>query len=182
MCVRVQINLMYPHIPMPGRGSADAAGYDICSAEDIEIPQGTTKMIHTGIRMAIPPGYFGAVFARSGLASKRGLRPANCVGVIDSDYRGELLIAMHNDSDAKQTVSAGDRIAQIVFIPYAATLLSQVDTLDETPRGDGGFGSTGYSIGSLDAIIPISSHLVELSNEDEKYHQMDIFEFISPAT
>ena len=87
-------------------------------------------------------------------------------------------IAIHNDSDAKQIVSAGDRIAQIVFIPYAAAVLTQVDTLDETSRGDGGFGSTGYSIGSLSAIVPSSY----LTNEDEKYHQMDIFEFISPAT
>lgn len=93
--------------------------------------------------MEIPEGYFGAIFARSGLATKRGLRPANCVGVVDSDYRGEIIIALHNDSDFPQEVSEGERIAQIVIIPYLPVDFTEVDNLSSTARGEGGFGSTG---------------------------------------
>jgi len=99
--------------------------------------------IGTGIAMEIPEGYFGAIFARSGLATKRGLRPANCVGVVDSDYRGEIIIALHNDTEFPQEVSEGERIAQIVIIPYLPVDFTEVDNLSSTVRGEGGFGSTG---------------------------------------
>ena len=97
----------------------------------------------TGLALAIPAGYFGGVFARSGLASKQGLRPANCVGVIDADYRGECTVALHNDTDAPRTVAPGDRIAQLVILPFLAAEFAEADALDETDRGAGGFGSTG---------------------------------------
>jgi len=99
--------------------------------------------IGTGIAMEIPEGYFGAIFARSGLATKRGLRPANCVGVVDSDYRGEIIVALHNDTEFPQEVSEGERIAQIVIIPYLPVDFTEVDNLSSTVRGEGGFGSTG---------------------------------------
>lgn len=130
---------------MPSRGSASAAGYDLraCMDAPVTIAPGETEMIGTGISVAVPEGYFGAVFARSGLASKQGLRPANCVGVCDSDYRGEYTVAIHNDSALPREIKPGDRIAQLVVIPYLALEFEQVDELDETARGAGGFGSTG---------------------------------------
>lgn len=130
---------------MPTRGSASAAGYDLraCMDAPVSIAPGETEMIGTGISVAVPEGYFGAVFARSGLASKQGLRPANCVGVCDSDYRGEYTVAIHNDSALPREIKPGDRIAQLVVIPYLALEFEQVEELDETARGAGGFGSTG---------------------------------------
>lgn len=129
---------------IPTRGSDYAAGYDLYSNDiSVSIPAGGTKMIGTGVCMEIPEGYAGFVYARSGLASKRGLRPANCVGVIDSDYRGEIKVALHNDSSETQTVYLDDRIAQIVIAPFLAVDFNIVDELDETKRGEGGFGSTG---------------------------------------
>lgn len=131
---------------MPTRGSDYAAGYDLYAATDnvVEIQPGETKPIGTGLVMEIPDGYFGAIFARSGLATKRGLRPANCVGVVDSDYRGEVIVALHNDSNVPQVINPEDRIAQIVFMPYGVIHhFEVVDDLSETNRGEGGFGSTG---------------------------------------
>lgn len=129
---------------IPTRGSDRAAGYDLYSNEtSVDIPAGETRMIGTGVCMEIPDGYAGLVYARSGLASKRGLRPANCVGVIDSDYRGEIKIALHNDSKESQTIYSGDRLAQIVITPFLAATFNEVDELSVTDRGDGGFGSTG---------------------------------------
>ena len=93
--------------------------------------------------MEIPEGYFGAIFARSGLASKQGLRPANCVGVVDSDYRGEFMIALHNDTDEERVIAGKERIAQMVVMPYLSVEFEEVETLNETERGEGGFGSTG---------------------------------------
>jgi dUTP pyrophosphatase len=130
---------------IPTYGSAAAAGADLyaCADSDITIEAGATVLVHTGVSMAIPEGYVGLIFARSGLATKRGLAPANKVGVIDSDYRGEIMVALHNHSGSAQTVSHGERIAQIVFMPYAAASFDVVDELDATERGTGGFGSTG---------------------------------------
>lgn len=129
---------------IPTRGSDRAAGYDLYSNEtSVDIPAGETRMIGTGVCMEIPDGYAGLVYARSGLASKRGLRPANCVGVIDSDYRGEIKVALHNDSKESQTIYSGDRLAQIVITPFLAATFNEVDELNITDRGDGGFGSTG---------------------------------------
>lgn len=127
----------------PSRGSEEAAGYDLAAVSAYDIMPGGTVKIKTGLAIALPSGTFGAIFARSGLATKKGLRPANCVGVIDSDYRGEIIVALHNDSDAMQSIEYGDRIAQLVILPYVAVDFKLVDSLDETERGVGGFGSTG---------------------------------------
>lgn len=129
----------------PSKGSEDAAGYDLysCSSDPIVIKKHQTLKIGTGIAIEIPKGYFGAIFARSGIATKRGLRPANCVGVIDSDYRGEIIIAIHNDGHEKQVIEPYERIAQLVLIPYLPFTLEEVQALNSTERGAGGFGSTG---------------------------------------
>lgn len=129
----------------PTRGSEYAAGYDLYADTDKEImvEPHTTAMVGTGLSIAVPEGYFGAIFARSGLASKRGLRPANCVGVCDSDYRGEYIVALHNDSDQMRSIAPGERIAQLVVMPFLHVEFVEAEELDETERGAGGFGSTG---------------------------------------
>lgn len=142
MQMKVKIKKLNTNAKVPTRGSEEAAGYDLYSNSDVEIrPEGTIK-VNTGIAMEIPKGYFGAIYARSGLATKEGLRPANCVGVIDSDYRGEIIVALHNDSNIVRVVEKGERIAQIVIMPYLSVEFEEVDNLDETKRGNGGFGST----------------------------------------
>ena len=130
---------------VPTYGSACAAGADLyaCEESTVTIEAGQTGLVHTGIAMAIPDGYVGLVYARSGLASKKGLAPANKVGVIDSDYRGEVMVALYNQGDLPQTVEHGDRIAQMVFVPYYTAEFEVCDELSETVRGAGGFGSTG---------------------------------------
>ena len=132
---------------VPTYGSDFAAGADLYACEDapVTIEPGQTKLVHTGLAMEIPTGLVGLIYARSGLASKKGLAPANKVGVIDSDYRGEVMVALHNHGTVAQTVEAGERIAQIVFAPYYAADFAVVDTLDDTARGAGGFGSTGVN-------------------------------------
>lgn len=129
----------------PTRGSAQSAGWDLYAATDYDIiiQPGQTVKIGTGIAVEIPEGNFGGVYARSGLATKQGLAPANKVGVIDSDYRGELIVALHNSSDIEQTVPAGSRIAQLIIQPYTSVSLKEIDNLSDTDRGSGGFGSTG---------------------------------------
>ena len=127
----------------PTRGSAEAAGWDMYAAGNYEIaPQGCV-MVPTDIAVEIPFGCFGALFPRSGLATKRGLRLANCVGVIDGDFRGNCTAAIYNDSDEMQYIEKGDRIAQLVIIPYLETVFEEVDELSDTDRGQSGFGSTG---------------------------------------
>lgn len=130
---------------IPTYGSVDAAGADLYAVTDgpVTIEPGQTVLIHTGIAMAIPQGFVGLVYARSGLATKQGLAPANKVGVIDADYRGELMVALHNHDTKTRTVSHGDRIAQLVIAPYMTAQFVHTETLDNTIRGDGGFGSTG---------------------------------------
>ena len=129
----------------PTYGSEFAAGADLyaCEDTDVVIAPHETKLIHTGIAMEIPAGLVGLIYARSGLASKKGLAPANKVGVIDSDYRGEIMVALHNHSSETRTVEKGERIAQIVFAPYYAAEFTVVEELGVTVRGEGGFGSTG---------------------------------------
>ena len=100
-------------------------------------------MVHTGIAVSIPHGYFGGVYARSGLSTREGLRPANCVGVVDEDYIGEVMVALHNDTDQVKKIEHGERIAQLVIQPYEAAIFEVVDELVNTDRGAGGFGSTG---------------------------------------
>jgi len=130
---------------VPTRGSEWAAGVDLYAATDydIEIRPGDTVKIDTGLAIAIPRGFFGAIFARSGLATKQGLRPANCVGVIDADYRGPVVVALYNDSDEVQIIPAKSRIAQLVVIHHEDLDFMVKENLPETPRGEGGFGSTG---------------------------------------
>ena len=129
----------------PSHGSSLSAGFDLhaCLSELEEIKPHETVKIGTGLAIQPPTGYFGAIFARSGLATKNGLRPANCVGVCDEDYTGEYIVAIHNDTDDNQIIKNGDRIAQLVFLPYLNVEFNEVDSLDETDRGSGGFGSTG---------------------------------------
>ena len=141
----MRIKLLNDYAKVPTRGSDYAAGYDLYAAikEPIYIYPKCTTMIDTGIAVEIPEGYFGAIFARSGLASKFGLRPANCVGVIDSDYRGPVKVALHNDGAIPYLVPQGERIAQLVIIPFQAVDFEVVEELEDTERGEGGFGSTG---------------------------------------
>lgn len=130
----------------PTYGTADSAGADLYAAgldEALPILPGETKVIHTGICVEIPKGYVGLVFARSGMATKRGLAPANKVGVIDSDYRGEIMVALYNHGCEFEHVEPGERIAQLVVVPFVHCDFKQVDELSETDRGNGGFGSTG---------------------------------------
>ena len=141
--MNVQIKKLHPDAILPRYGSADAAGADLCSIEEMTVEAGETKLVHTGLSMAIPQGYGGFIFARSGLATKRGLAPANKVGVIDADYRGEIMVALYNQSQEPQQVEKGERIAQIVFLPCPQGTFTEAETLNETARADGGFGSTG---------------------------------------
>lgn len=139
----IQIKKLHPDAVLPRYGSADAAGADLCSVSEVTLAPGETKLVPTGLSMAIPRGYGGFIFARSGLATKRGLAPANKVGVIDADYRGEILVALYNQSKETQTVEKGERIAQMVFLPCPQGTFTEAVALDETARADGGFGSTG---------------------------------------
>ena len=144
--LKVPIKKLRPEAVIPARGSAGAAGYDLCACTgrgSVTIAPGATEMIGTGLSVAVPEGYFGAVFARSGLSVREGLRPANCVGVCDSDYRGEYIVPLHNDSDTPKTIRDGDRIAQLVIVPFLAVDFDETQAPDETERGAGGFGSTG---------------------------------------
>lgn len=150
----VKVKKLHPDAKLPTYGSEYAAGADLYACIDrvdgpitnfYEIPPHETVKISTGIAMEIPRDKFGAIYARSGLSTREGLRPANCVGVIDSDYRGEIIVALHNDSEEVRTVSHGDRIAQIIF-QYSDRPIDgfeEVEELSETVRGAGGFGSTG---------------------------------------
>lgn len=130
------------HIPTYGTDAA--AGADLYSTGSEYINPYSHKKVHTGLAMEIPEGYFGAIFPRSGLATKKGLRLANCVAVIDQDYRGEVLVPLYNDSEYLQEIHEGERIAQLVIIPYKQVEFEVVDQLDETDRGGQGFGSTGF--------------------------------------
>ena len=141
--IRLQMDINTPNAKMPTYSSGQAAGLDLYAAESASIASGQTRLIKTGLKMEIPEGYFGGIYARSGLSVKHGLRPANCTGVIDSDYRGEIMVALHNDSPMMQIISAGDRIAQLIIQPYERVEFTIVDDLSDTERGEGGFGSTG---------------------------------------
>lgn len=130
---------------VPQYGTEYAAGADLyaCLEEPLTIPAGTTAFVPTGLAMEIPQGLVGLVYARSGLACKKGLAPANKVGVIDSDYRGEIMVALHNHSQEAVTIDAGERVAQMVIAPYVFAEYEEVQELQDTSRGTGGFGSTG---------------------------------------
>lgn len=141
----MKIKLLDPNAKIPTLGSKYAAGYDLYASKACVIENGQTVLVHTGLAMEIPIGYWGGIYARSGLATKQGLRPANCVGVIDADYRGEIMVALYNDSDYHREIAVGDRIAQLVISPvcHATDGFQVVEELPGTDRGAGGFGSTG---------------------------------------
>ena len=143
--MKINIKRLTETAVLPERGSAYAAGYDLFAdvEKNVEIQPHETKMIGTGLAMEIPEGYFGGIFARSGLSSKEGLRPANCVGVVDADYRGEVKVALHNDGEVVREIKAGQKIAQLVVVPFLGVEFDEVEELSETVRGVGGFGSTG---------------------------------------
>lgn len=143
--MKVNIKRLNEDAKIPTRGSSESAGYDLyaCINSPVTIAAHSTVKIGSGLAIEIPEGYFGAVFARSGLATKQGLRPANCVGVCDSDYRGEYIVALHNDTDEAKLITPGERIAQLIVMPYLAVEFNEVNELSDTDRGEGGFGSTG---------------------------------------
>lgn len=146
--MNIKVKRICEEAKLPTRGSEKAAAYDVyaCLPDKnalVTVMPHQTMLIGTGLRMAPPEGFYVGVYARSGLSSKEGLRPANCVGVIDEDYRGEYLVAVHNDSEVTRSVRHGDRIAQILLQKRYDMDFEEVDELDTTGRGVGGFGSTG---------------------------------------
>ena len=145
MNVPVNIKKLKSNATIPTYGSAYAAGADLyaCIDEPITIEPQQTILVPTGLAMEVPEGYAGLIYARSGLASKKGLAPANKVGVVDADYRGEVMVALHNHSGVAATIEVNERIAQLVIAPFLAASFTEVDELSDTVRGAGGFGSTG---------------------------------------
>ena len=142
----VEVKLLREGAVVPTRGTDASAGVDLyaCSETEIEIPSGKTAMIPTGISMAIPYSYVGLIFARSSLALREGLAPANKVGVIDADYRGEIFVPIYNQSSQTRRISPGQRFCQMVILPCLMADFCQVQSLNSTQRGSGGFGSTGF--------------------------------------
>ena len=145
MTAPVSVQLLDPRAKLPAYGSPDAAGADLYVLTDgpVTIAPGETVLLHTGLAFAIPKGYVGLVCARSSLGAKKGLAPANKVGIIDADYRGEVRVALHNPGGVPQVVEDGDRVAQLLIVPYLTAEFIRTDELDATQRGSGGFGSTG---------------------------------------
>ena len=142
---KIKVKKLRKNAILPTYGSEEAAGADLyaCLEQDVTVAPGETAFIPTGLSMMIPVGAAGLVYARSGMACKRGLAPANKVGVIDSDYRGEFIVVLHNHGSQPQTVSNGERVAQLVVTPVFTPGFTEVDELTGTERGSGGFGSTG---------------------------------------
>ena len=142
---KIRVKRLKENAIMPTYGSAEAAGADLyaCLTEPMTIQPGESVFIPTGLAMELPVGFAGLIYARSGLACKRGLAPANKVGVVDSDYRGEFMIVLHNHGDTAQTIEHGERIAQLVITPVFTPGFTEVDELSDTERSGGGFGSTG---------------------------------------
>lgn len=141
----VKIKKLNENAKMPTYGSPYSAGADLyaCIENEITIAPNETVLVKTGLAMELSCGYVALIYARSGLASKRGLAPANKVGVVDCDYRGEIMVALHNHSNVPQTVAKDERIAQMVITPYITAEFTEADSLSDTVRGEGGFGSTG---------------------------------------
>lgn len=143
----VNFTKLTPWAHEPTQGSAQAAGWDLYAdaeaRENIILAPGEVKKISTGICIALPEGTFGALYARSGMATKRGLALANKIGIIDSDYRGPIIVALKNESNETQIIEHGERIAQLVVQPYITVTFNEIDNIGTTARGDGGFGSTG---------------------------------------
>ena len=144
--IKVNFKRLNQNAKVPSYGSEYAAGADLyacTNGETITFAPGETKLIHTGIAMEIPEGYAGLIYARSGIANKRGLAPSNKVGVVDSDYRGEIMVSLHNHSLQEQSITDFERVAQMVIAPFLKVDYTEVDELSDTVRGEGGFGSTG---------------------------------------
>ncbi len=143
--MNINVKKLNKNAHLPAYGSEYAAGADLyaCEAAPVEIPAGETRFIHTGIAVELPLGTVGLVYARSGLSCKQDLAPANKVGVIDCDYRGEIMVALHNHGKETRTVNGGDRIAQLVVAPFYTAEYTEAEELSETVRGEGGFGSSG---------------------------------------
>ena len=141
--MKVNVKKLSDGARLPVYGSAFAAGADLYASEGADIPAGETAFVHTGIAVELPAGTVGLVYARSGLACKQDLAPANKVGVIDADYRGEVMVALHNHSNAERRIACGERIAQLVVAPFLKAEFEETDELSDTVRGAGGFGSTG---------------------------------------
>ena len=143
--MKVNIKKLNENAVIPTYGSEYSAGADLyaCIDSEVTILPGETKFIKTGLAIEVPEGYGAFIYARSGLASKRGLAPANKVGVVDADYRGEVMVALHNHSSEAQAIAVGERIAQMVIAPFLKAEFNEVDELSSTERGSGGFGSTG---------------------------------------
>ena len=141
--LKIKFKKLTENAVAPTYGSKYSAGADLYAVEEVSIKPGETAIVHTGLALEIPNGYGGFVFARSGLAAKRGLAPANKVGVIDADYRGEIMVSIYNQSGTPQKVERGERIAQLVIMPFLAAEYIETETLSDTERGAGGFGSTG---------------------------------------
>lgn len=143
--VNINIKKLNENATIPTYGTEYSAGADLyaCLENPLTIAPGKTEFIHTGIALEVPEGYAGLVYARSGLSCKKGLAPANKVGVIDADYRGEIMVALHNHSDEAVTLECNERVAQLVITPFLGAIFNEVDELSDTVRGAGGFGSTG---------------------------------------
>ena len=141
----IKVKKLNEFAKLPTRGSSDAAGYDLYAATNqiLDIAPHSTIKVGTGLSFELPEGTFAAIYARSGIATKRGLRPANCVGVIDSDYRGPVIVALHNDTEELQFIEPGERIAQMILLPYIEMKFNEVNELSDTSRGDSGFGASG---------------------------------------
>ena len=179
-----------PRAIVPARSTPGAAGYDMCACLEVPVTiyPGETVMIPTGISMEIPLGVAGLIFPRSGMASKRGLAPANKVAVIDPDYRGEIFIALLNHGKVHQVIQPGDRIAQMLFVPYFAPELEEVEALSETKRGEGGFGSTGTAAQpapkaepvAAPAPAPVQTAPAAEEDEDEEFEMPTLENFPVP--
>lgn len=146
--MQIKVKKLNPEAILPTRGSNAAAGYDVYAClgyQKITIPPHQTAKIGTGLSFELPSGYFAGIYARSGLATKQGLRPANCVGICDSDYRGEYIVPLHNDSNIPQAIEHGARIAQVILQQFTPMNFEVVQELSDTERGEGGFGSTGIN-------------------------------------
>ena len=143
--MKLQVKKLDPRAKLPTYGTALSAGADlyVCLEEAVVIEPGQTKLLPTGLSIAVPAGHAGLIFARSGLATKRDLAPANKVGVIDADYRGPLMVSLHNHGSKPQTIEPGERVAQLAIVPVLTPEMELVEELDDTERGAGGFGSTG---------------------------------------
>lgn len=143
MTQTVRVKKLRENAVLPSYGSDYAAGADLYACNAVTVEPGASEFVQTGLALEVPAGYAGLVYARSGLACKKGLAPANKVGVIDADYRGEVMVALYNHSSQAVEIEPGERVAQLVITPYLTAVFEETEELSDTVRGEGGFGSTG---------------------------------------